>query len=448
MENKALPRNFGFWTGWFVVVASMIGSGILTNSGPILRSTGSYSALLLLWTFGGFLALTGALTMGELASGITRAGGDYAYVRAAFGPAWGFVYGWAMVLLGFAAPIAVVAYTNASFVYPLFKNAFPTSTVPISLFAPAGATILIAVLTIAHSFGQRSSALVQGLTTLLKFAVLFGFTFLGLHATGGSWAHWHESVPLTQVSFGKLSTGLILVMYAYSGWNAASYLSGETRDAERLVPRCLTFGALAVLGTYLLVNVFYIYAFSIEEVRALGESDISRFAQIAISKLLGDNVGRVFSFLFCVEVFSSLSAYILTGPRVVYAMAEDGLCPKVAGRLHPQTGSPVLATILQSLAALIFLWSGTFEQILEFTSYGLASISMLLIAPIFVLRKRPDFQPRFRVPFYPWTPLFFLVTSVLLILGGAIDRPWNASISIFSLLASFPLYFAWKKFSA
>lgn len=441
-----LPRHFGFWTGWFVVVASMIGSGILTNSGPIMKATGSYSSLLLLWTVGGFLALAGALTMGELASGITRAGGDYAYVYEAFGPACGFTYGWAMVLLGFAAPIAVVAFTTASFLQPILHSAGADGGLSPATLVPSLATFIILVLTLAHCFGQRGSSLVQASTTIFKLAVLLGFAVPGLlSASADLGGHWREATPLAAVRAPSLATGLILVMYAYTGWNGASYLGGETRDAERLVPRCLALGTLAVTGVYLLVNLFYVAALAPSAFASLGDTEISRLAPIAIGKVLGDRTAKVFSLLFSVEVFASLSAYILTGPRIVYAMAHDGLCPRVLGKLHARSRSPVLATLGQSAAALVFLWSGTFEQILEFTSYGLATISVLVVAPIFVLRRRPGFRPTFRVPGYPWTPLFFVVSSVVLIAGGAVDKPFLALASLASIGAGFPLYLAWQR---
>ncbi len=419
----------------------MVGSGILTNSGPILKVTGSFPTLMFLWTAGGLLALTGALSMSELASGITAVGGDYAYVHAAFGPAWAFLYGWSMVLVGFAAPIAVVAYTTASFLYPSFHHQGCDFGLSAAAFPQVIATGLIIAFTLAHCYGHRESAWVQAATTLFKIVVLLGFTLFGLRG-GGDWTHLTAGA-FSSVLSGKLTalaSGLVLVTYAYTGWNGAVYLAGETRDPSRLVPRCLTFGCLAVIAMYLLVNLFYTYALSVPEIRAMSESEISRMAEIAVAKMLGERTARTFSFLTSLGVFASLSAFILTGPRIVFAMAHDGLCPAVFGKVHPRFQTPVLATLVQGLFALIFLWSGTFEQILNFASYGLTLLSTLVIAPIFILRRRPSFQPKFRVPGYPWTPLFFLLASLAILVGAACDEPVTAVLSIASMLIGLPIY--------
>lgn len=437
-------RGFGFWTGWFVVVASMVGSGILTNSGPILRSTGSYTALFLLWILGGVMALAGALSLAELASDNPRAGGDYAFVRDAFGPGVGFVYGWAMAVLGFAAPIALVAFTTASYLLPTLEAAGVGSLVAPAVLAKIVASIIVLALTAMHSFGHKQSAQLQAITTAVKVAAYFVLGWAALMG-GGTWAHVAASRPLGDVSWVALGQGLLLVSYAYTGWNAAGYLSAETRGAEKSVPKSLVLGVAAVMLLYVATNFVYALALSTDDAARMNDAELARFAEIAVRNLLHPGAAKVFSLFVILGVFASLSAYVLTGPRIVYAMARDGLCPPVLGTLHAKSGTPVRATILQGLIALTFLWSGSFENVLNFTSYGLACIGTLVVSPIFVLRQRPDYRPRFRVPGYPWTPALFLFANVAMLVAGAFESPKIAVGNVVVLLVAVPLYGLWRR---
>lgn len=426
----SLSRRFGFWTGWFVVIASMVGSGILTNPGLMLKGLPSYPALLALWATGGALALSGALTMGEMASGLPHVGGDYVYVREAFGRAWGFVYGWAMVTLGFAAPVALVAYTTANYLEGGSSRLLASG--------------LIVFFTASHCFGQTGSKVVQSSTTVFKILVLIAFAIACPFAPEASFSRL-ATVPPGPLSPGTLASGLILVMYAYTGWNAAVYLAGEIRDPLRNLPRCLALGCFGVTLLYLAVIVAYGVTLPASLVASMNDADASRLAELSANALFGHGAARTLSILLSLGVLASLSAYCLTGPRIVYAMAQDGLCPKFAGRLDRRTGTPVVATILQGGLALLFLWSGTFEQVLNFTGYGLAVVSTLVVSPIFVLRRRADFKPTFRVPFYPLTPIVFLTASAAMLIGGAIDNPWNAVASVGSILAAFPIFVLWNR---
>ncbi len=440
--------KFGFWTGWFVVVASMVGSGILTNSGPIVKITQSYPALFLLWFLGGVLALCGALTLAELGSTIQRPGGDYAYVVEAFGRPLGFVFGWAMVVLGFAAPIALVSYTAAAFIgggldslgFNVMGGEYARA------FPPLLGSGLIVLFTLLHSLGHKESAWVQSFTTIFKLGTLLGFAGLALVAgTGTQSVAGGAGVSVTSVSLTALASGLVLVMYAYTGWNGAIYLASEMRDVKRDMPKALVWGAGSVTALYLIMNVVYVMAFTAPEMAALSDADMGRLAELAITRLLGPAVGRVFGAAVVLGVLASLSAYILTGPRIVHALALDGLCPRLLGRLNPSNGVPVVATLAQGAIALVLLWSGTFGEILDFTSYGLACLGALIILPIFVFRRRPGYVPVFRVPLYPFTPILFTVVSAAQLIGAAIETPRTAFLSLGSILLGFPLYYAWRK---
>jgi basic amino acid/polyamine antiporter, APA family len=436
-RQKSKKKGFGLWTGLFVVAASMAGSGILTNSGPVLKTTQSYPALFILWALGGVCSVLGAMTLSEISTGLPRSGGDYVFVRSAFGPAIGFVYGWAMVLLGFSAPIALVAYTTANFL------AAPLDMAQYPLFVNASASCLIIGFTISHCFSHQSSAWVQGFTTIFKLGTFLIFAVVGFFGEG-SLQHIWQSQPLSAVSFPQYANGLILVLYAYTGWNAVSYLAGELRTPQKNLPLCLIGGTLAVTAIYILFNAFYAYALDISQINQLTDGELNRLGEMAVLRSWDSKAANLFSVLIGMGVLSSLSVFILTGPRVVYAMAQDKIFPKQAGMLHPESGVPVRATLFQGVFALIFLWSGTFEEVLNFTGYGLALLSALVVGPIFVLRRRKDFRPTYRVPGYPFTPLVFLIVSGATLIGSALHSPWVAMASVGSILLGFPLYFASK----
>lgn len=442
--NQTLPRSFGFWTSWFVVIASMVGSGILTNSGPILKSTGSYWALLLTWGLGGLLSLIGALTLGEVASSYPRAGGDYTFVRMALGSAFGFVFGWSMVVIGFAAPIALVAYSTANYFYPMVGGL--GISIPERAFVLLGATFLICVFTLSHCLGHRSSSRVQSATTFFNFVLLGGFALAGIFAGQKGWSHFREGIPLSSVPAPTWGTNLIRALYAYTGWNAATYLAGEIKNPARNLPFGLGLGCLAVTILYLTINLTYAVAISPTTLSTLSPEQLNRIADISVLQLFGGKAAKIFSLLISLGMSAALSAFILTGPRIVYAMAGDGLFPSWAGKLHAVSQVPVIAILVQGIIALIFLWSGTFDQVLNFAGYGLAVIGIFTVAPILWLRRRADYHASFRIPFYPWTPLLFLAVSIASLIAGFMDDPKLSALSLGCILLGFPLYWIIRRF--
>ncbi len=439
-------KGFGFWTGWFVVVASMVGSGILTNSGPILAESGSYFGLMITWLVGGLIALCGAFTLAELASGLPGRGGDYAYVREALGPAWGFVYGWSMVVVGFAAPIALVAYATANYFSPLLLHAFGkylslSHEREIVLIL---ATLLILKFTLSHSLGHQSSAKVQAGITIFNVSVLIVASVLCIVSPQSSFAHFGQARPLSETGITHWGSHIILVLYAYTGWNASAYLSGEMRNPARNLPRTLIWGCLGVTGLYLLVNLAYSVTLSAQTISTLTAADQERLAEVSIHFAVGPLFAKIFSALISMGLLASLSAFIMTGPRIVHAMAHDGLFPKFAGNLRGHV--PLFAIVFQGLLSLIFLWSGTFEHVLEFAGYGLAVIGLLTVFPIFVLRKRTNFKPAFRTPFYPLPPIVFLTVSMASLILTFLDKPLSSLGSLATILMALPLYLLARRF--
>jgi APA family basic amino acid/polyamine antiporter len=247
---------------------------------------------------------------------------------------------------------------------------------------------------------------------------------------------------------------LVYVAYAYIGWNSASYLAGEFTDARRQVPRAILTGTAAVVALYLGLNLVYALALSSADVKRIVESPsgkadleaVAPIAEIAARRLFGKAMARPFSVAIGLMLLSSLSAYVLTGPRVIYAMAVAGQFPAVAARLSARAGTPAVATLLQTACALTFLWVGTLASLVEYAGIGLSVFSMLAVSSVFVLRRtRPDLPRPFRTPGYPFTPAFYLLVTAALTWATFARQPFAAACALLSILAGVPLYYATRR---
>jgi len=438
-------RKFGYWAGHLVVVGSMIGAGILTTSGYTLRETGNPAALLGLC---GLLAACGALTVAELATALPRSGGDYVFVRTAFGRGAGFVSGWATFTLGFAAPTAVIAHLALTYLTAPFAE--PLSAVLPAWAAenrvPVGATLLILVVAAVHTRGHHHSSRLQVAATVTTAVVLVAIAVGGILFGRGDWNHLSAGGWPTGSQWLALAIGLIYVGYAYAGWNAAAYLGGEIRDPARLLPRCLVGGTLTVVVLYLLVNLAYVYALDPVEMTGKPKDEVGQVAGLATAALFGPGAGNLISVALGLALVSTVSAYLLTGPRVAFAMARDRVFPAFAGRLHPTRGTPAAATFTQAAIAVGLLWSGTFEELLKYASVGLATLAGLTVASVFPLRRRAGLEHPYRLPLYPLPPLFFLLLTAWAVaytvyeevaFGGKLPGP--AVLSLLTLLVGVPL---------
>lgn len=428
-------RGFGFLTGLYVVVASMVGAGILTSSGYTLRETGNPWSLLGLWVVGGVMALAGALTVAEMATRLPRIGGDYLFAREAFGRGAGVVVGWATFALGFAAPTAVIARLAAKY---LLGGAFgPWRDYAESVLA----VLLIAACAMAHAVGRVESAGAQALTTIAKVAVLSGMVVVGFLMGAGDWSHFNVGGWPAPGEWPVLAGSLVYVGYAYAGWNAAAYLAGETRDPARMVPRALVGGCLLVGGLYLALNVLYIYAIDPLEFAAMPMDEVGRVAELAMARLCGPELGRGLSLLLGVGLVASVSAYLMSGSRVLAAMAGDGAFFPSAGRWHPTRGTPVVAVACLAITASLLACSGSFLQLLDYTSTGLTAVSALVVAAIFPLRAKNPQGAVFRMPLYPLPPVLVLVLSAWTVAAVLMqpEKRLSALLSLATIAAGIPL---------
>jgi basic amino acid/polyamine antiporter, APA family len=433
--QQELQRRFGLSTATYVVIASMVGTGILVSPGYMMASLQNYPVIFGLWALGGLLALCGALCVAELAAALPRAGGEYVYLREAYGPMPAFLSGWTSFFLGFSAPLAVASYIAATYLLTPYREVQP---ITIKILA---AVIIVAV-TLPNLFGHRHSAWTQNLTTLLKLGLFVGLVISALFSDRVRSSPLAEGQPIGQVGLGIAATQLFYVMFAYSGWNAASYLAGEVRNPGITLPRSLLLGAGSVVLLYLAVNVVFAYAVPLADV---GFHNAERVPQLAVENLFNARVSNVFSVLLGLTFLATVSAFIITGPRVYYAMARNGLFPSLAERVSQKGQVPVYAMLLQSLCAIVILFSMNFQNLYQYAAVGLSLFALLFIGAVYVLRwRRPEMERPFRVPGYPVVPALFMVVTVFMGVFAFIQWPKPSAFSLGSILLGIPVYYIWS----
>lgn len=438
MPKDELQRGFGLSTSTYVVIASMVGTGILVSPGFMMASLQNYPLIFGLWVLGGLLALCGALCVAELAAALPRAGGEYVYLREAYGPMPAFLSGWTSFFLGFSAPLAVASYIAAEYLLTPFELGTGYRTRFLA------AAIIVAV-TLPNLIGHRHSAWTQNLTTLIKLGLFVGLVVLAMLFRGGRLSHIAQGQPIGEVGLGTAMTQLFFVMFAYSGWNAASYLAGEVRNPGKTLPRSLLLGAGSVVLLYLAVNLVFAYAVPLENVGfADGKVHPTQVPQLAVENLFGVRASNVFSVLLGLTFLATVSAFIITGPRVYYAMARDGLFPSIAGRTSPRGGVPTYAMVLQSVCAVVILFVMDFQDLYQYAAVGLSLFALLFIGAVYVLRwRRPEMERPFRVPGYPVVPAIFMAVTLFMAVFAFQQWRTPSLLSVGSILLGIPVYYIW-----
>ncbi len=437
-RKEELQRGFSLSTATYVVIASMVGTGILVSPGYMMASLKNYPVIFGLWALGGLLALCGALCVAELAAALPRAGGEYVYLREAYGPMPAFLSGWTSFLVGFSAPLAVVSYIAALYLLTPFRFAEKDTGHLVQTLA----AVIILAITVPNLIGHRLSAWTQNLTTIVKFGLFVVLVVMAFLFGGGRLGHIAEGQPIGEIKLGTATTQLFYVMFAYSGWNAASYLAGEVKNPAKTLPRSLLLGTTLVVVLYLALNLVFAYAVPLAEV---GFDNAERVPQLAVENLFGPRAARVFSVVLGLTFLATVSAFIITGPRVYYAMARDGLFPSVAEHLSVKGRVPTYATLLQSVCAIIILFVTDFQNLYQYASVGLSLFALLFIGAVYVLRwRRPEMARPFRVPGYPVVPGIFMVVTLFMGVFAFLQWPKPSTFSLGSILLGIPVYYVWS----
>ncbi len=442
--NEQLKAKLGFFPLTSIVVANMVGAGIFTTSGLLMKDLGNPVIMLLLWIVGGIIAMCGALCYGELGAAFPEAGGEYTFLSRIFHPRLGFLSGWVSFFVGFSAPIASSAIGFSEYI----TRAFP-GLLRLGCFSPELEALMlkkilaitaIIIFTLIHIRGIEFGAKIQNYLTLLKVALIVGLVMLAFAFGQGDITHLAGGRDFVFNLSGWKTIGLSLmwIMFAYSGWNASAYIGSEIKNPVKNLPRSLIAGTGIVIVLYIALNTFYIYALPPE-----GMEGVISIGGAAAGSLFGKAVETTFSVLISFALFSSLSAFIILGPRIYYAMARDGYFFRFAATIHPRYKVPAKSIMLQALIAIIMVFFGSFDQILTYMGFSLGIFPVFAIFGIFKLRRRQ--KSKFKVPGFAVVGTFYILITITMLTLSFFERPTESTIALLTVLAGFPMFELFKK---
>ena len=423
--------KFRFPTVTAVVIANMVGTGVFTSLGFQLLEIQSGFVILMLWAVGGLVAVCGAMTYAELGAAMPRSGGEYNFLARIYHPAAGFVSGWTSATIGFAGPTALAAITFAAYATSIFPGAVPGW---LETLLAAG---LVVVLTAVHAGSRRNSGGIQVIFTILKVAVILLFClavvlFIDTPQSVRFLPVAGDGALLTSSAF---AVSLIYVSYAYTGWNAATYLSSELENPQRTLPGILLTGTLVVTVLYVALNFVFMYAAPIDAMK--GEVEVG---YIAAQSAFGELGGRFTGLVLAMLLVSTVSAMTLAGPRVLQVIGEDFKALRFLAKKNSD-GIPAAAIYVQSTLAVIFILSSTFESILVFAGFTLALNSFATVMGVFVLRQRQPELPRpYRTFLFPFPPLIYLALTGWTLWFVLMNRPVEALFGLGVIASGLVVY--------
>ena len=430
-----LVRTLGLRDLTLLVIGIVIGSGIFLVPGMILKDVGGSVVLsLLVWLVGGVLSFLGALTFGELSAMDPSTGGIYVYLRGAFGPLLALLYGWMLFLVSAGGAVATLSVAFSTYLGEI---------VPLgSVSAKAVSVAMIGVITWVNVRGTRGSSDLQNWTTGIKVAAIFVMSVLlfglGHHGADTRAALWPADTHGVISGFG---IAMIAVLWAYEGWQYASFSSGEAREPQRDYPRAFFIGTLALITIYIAADCSYLVALGPK-----AASNTITIAATAVSAVLKPAAGKFVAFAILIATFSSANSIQLTAPRVFYAMAEDRLFFRKLAEIHPRFRTPATAIIAGGIWAAILSCIGTFQQLLTYAIFAAWIFYALAAASIFVYRaKMPNAARPYRVPGYPFTPAIFVLAAAALVVNTIVSRPQGAAEGLGIVLLGLPAYFYWRR---
>ncbi|MCC6429370.1 MAG: amino acid permease [Gemmatimonadaceae bacterium] len=432
-----LPRSLGLWSAIAVVIGTTIGSGIFRSPAGIAAKLPGPLPMLSVWAIGGVFALCGALTLAELAGALPRTGGYFVFIREGWGRLPAFLYGWTELILIRAAALGGISLTFAE--YALRGLGYDPVKAPYDTYAhwvAAGALGLMATVNIV---GLKWGALVQNVTTLAKYGGLMFIVVLalalGLPSTGG---HFTPAAPPGSFSVSAFGLALVSVLWAYDGWGDLTKVGGEVSDPRRTLPRAIILGTLAIILIYLLANIAYLSVLTVEEIRGarLVAADVAE-------RLIGPIGVTLVSLTVLLSTFGSVNGSLLTGPRIFFAMADEGLFFRQVAKVHPKFKTPYVAISLAATIGIAFVLLRSFEQLADIFVTASLVFYILSVGAIFKLRQRPDWNPSMRVPLYPLPPLLFCGATLFLLVNALIDpgQRWG-TVGVLGIVAlGIPVYY-------
>jgi APA family basic amino acid/polyamine antiporter len=450
MAQTELKRQLSLFDAVMLIAGDMIGTGIFISTGAIAETLPTPGGVLLVWLFGGLLALTGALTCAELSASLPYAGGDYIYIREAYGKLMGFLSGWSSFLVTFSGAIAFLAVILngfVSFFVPALGSAEVIFSIPLPL-VPIQATrgmifsmAVVLILSGLHCLGVRQGTWMQNVLTILKIGALLGIIVFGFFFGQGSGAHFEPLFDWDKITnLSVFAAAFIPVIFAYSGWNAVTYIAGEVRDPERNLPRALLFGVLIVTVLYLAINAVYIYAVPVTEMKGA-----LRMSEVATTALFGVTTSAWITAMITISILGALNAVTMIGPRIYYAMAKDGVFFRRLTYVHPKFATPAGAIIVQAVWACLLILTNTWGTLFTYVSVVITLFSAFTVGSVIVLRyKRPELKRPYKLWGYPIVPLLFVLIHLWIVWGAVKEKPFESLVGVFIVALGIPVYLIWR----
>lgn len=451
MAEPTLRRQLGMWSAASIVVGTVIGSGIFLVPKTMIANTGSPEMVLLVWVFGGLLSLAGALTYAEMASAMPEAGGEYVYLRHAYGPFWGFLFGWTQMWVAKSGSLATLATGFALYLANFFPSLDHTLlSLPVPLGEDWGplpvnggqlaAIALILGLGILNWFGVREAAGVQVSVTFLKVALIGGVIAAGLLGGKGGMENFGTSTAAPGGVAGFFAA-LVAALWAYDGWNNVSMVSGEITRPQRNLPLALIAGTGTVMVIYLLTNVAYFYVLPAAEVAV---SD--RVASVMMRAVVGEWGATAVTVAALISMFAAINGSLLSGSRIPYALARDGLFFRRFAAVNPKHLTPGFSVLALSGWSAVLVLSGRYDQLLTMVIFPSWILYGMSTAAVIVLRRR---QPHLARPYktlgYPVVPLLFVSVACMLLVATLQKSPRESMLGLIVIAAGIPFYWYWNR---
>jgi APA family basic amino acid/polyamine antiporter len=447
-----LERRLGVWDVTLLTIGSMIGTGIFLTTGDMARVLPRLDLILLVWLGGGLLTVAGALTYGELGAMFPRAGGIYHFLKEAYGPLWGFLFGWTAFTVIMSGGIAALSVGFGEYLgsfFPLFSTSHTWWRLELwggAHWVASGGQIAgvaaILVLTTVNYLGLREGVWIQNLLTLAKVGAIAAFVIGGflVAPTAGASGLPDPLPPTGGALLSAFGLAMIAALWTYDGWYGATFSAGEMRRPERVLPLGLVAGTLTVATLYAILNLVYARALSMGEMAAAG-----RIGEAAASALFGAPAARWISAAVVVSTFGCLSATILYSSRIYLPMAADGVFFRAVAKIHPRHHTPGVSLWAQSSWAIVLALSGRYDQLYTYVTFASVLFMTMTGAAVFVLRRtRPDHPRPYRTWGYPWVPLLFIGGSLLVIGNTLLERPTESLLGLGLVLLGLPAYAWWR----
>lgn len=443
--SKELVRGLSLVDSASIVVGSILGTGVFLKTSTMSTLVGNPMMVLLIWVVAGLLSLAGALAYAELGSLMPDAGGEYVYLREGYGDLWAFLYGWMRFWIG--SPGSIAAYAVGAMT-------FMSSAIDLSFVGgrPAAAVIVIIVFSsincMSIAFGGRLNSIMSGLKLLIIIGLSLGIFLAG---SEGSFSHFQERAPGVAgfAGWAAFGSATLAALWAYDGWNNLPMIAGEIKNPQRNIPLALGIGMLLILAIYLVANVAYFYALPFMEVLTSNSDahpDALPVATKAAMTFMGQAGITILSAAFVFSAIGAMNGSIMTGARVPYAMAKDGLFFKRLSNVNDSTLVPVTSIIVQGIVSMILALSGSFDQLTNYVVFSSWIFYAMVTGVVFVLRKkRPEAHRSYKTLGYPVVPVVFIILATLLLINTVMESPKESLIGLGFILAGVPVYYIFRK---